>query len=292
MEPTGPVRREHRAHPRNFADNRYVYAVLSRRSGGISIGVNLNPDKRCNFDCVYCQVDRRVMPPPAALDAAALADLKAELTAVLSDARAGRLTAHPRFADLPETLRDLKDVALSGDGEPTSVPAFGQAVDAVLEAIEATGWKGLPVVLITNASGLDRPDVIAAVDRIVAAGGDMWAKLDAGTPEYFARVCSTRVPFTRILDNLQAAARRHPLTIQTCLMTLEGAPPPEAEVAAYVERVGEIAGRGGALRAVQLYTVARPPAEAVVGALPEAALEAVAERLRARVPGLAVGVYP
>lgn len=292
MEPTGALRREHRAHPRDFAHNRYVYAVLSRRSGGISIGVNLNPDKRCNFDCVYCQVDRHAMPPPAPLDAAALADLEAELTAVLADAREGRLTAHPRFADLPATVRVIKDVALSGDGEPTSVPAFGRAVDGVLNAVEATGWHGLPVVLITNASGLDRPDVVAAVDRIMAAGGDVWAKLDAGTPEFFARVCSTRVAFDRILANLLASARRHPLTIQTCLMTLGGAPPPEAEVAAYVERVGEIVDRGGALRAVQLYTVARPPAEAAVAPLPEAFLKAVAERLAARVPGLAVGVYP
>ena len=50
-----PVHRDHR---RGLADNRYVYAVVSRRSRGVSVGVNLNPDKVCNFDCVYCQVDR------------------------------------------------------------------------------------------------------------------------------------------------------------------------------------------------------------------------------------------
>ncbi len=62
---SGPVRRRrmtidrlHTQHERQFADNRFVYPVLSRRSGGISVGVNLNPDKVCNFDCVYCQVNR------------------------------------------------------------------------------------------------------------------------------------------------------------------------------------------------------------------------------------------
>ena len=45
-------------HPRSFEANRYVYPVLSRRAGGISIGVNLNVDKVCNFHCVYCQVSR------------------------------------------------------------------------------------------------------------------------------------------------------------------------------------------------------------------------------------------
>ncbi|MBT7256269.1 MAG: radical SAM protein, partial [Planctomycetaceae bacterium] len=48
----------HSSHDRSFADNRFVYPVLSRRSGGMSIGANLNPDKICNFDCIYCQVNR------------------------------------------------------------------------------------------------------------------------------------------------------------------------------------------------------------------------------------------
>src|SRR5947208_956480 len=45
-------------HSRSWRENRYVYPVISRRSKGLSIGVNLNPDKVCNFDCVYCCVDR------------------------------------------------------------------------------------------------------------------------------------------------------------------------------------------------------------------------------------------
>ena len=48
----------HRRHDRHFRDSKYVYPVLSRRSQGISVGINLNPDRRCNFDCVYCQVER------------------------------------------------------------------------------------------------------------------------------------------------------------------------------------------------------------------------------------------
>ena len=51
--------RLHTQHQRSFEWNRFVYPVLSRRSKGLSVGVNLNPDKICNFDCIYCQVDRR-----------------------------------------------------------------------------------------------------------------------------------------------------------------------------------------------------------------------------------------
>ena len=46
------------AHPRDWLKNRYVYPVVSRRAGGVSIGVNLNPGKECSFNCIYCQVDR------------------------------------------------------------------------------------------------------------------------------------------------------------------------------------------------------------------------------------------
>jgi wyosine [tRNA(Phe)-imidazoG37] synthetase (radical SAM superfamily) len=289
MNETAAVRREHGSHPRDLGGTTYVYAVLSRRSGGISIGVNLNPDKRCNFDCVYCQVDRRAVPPPMAVDLETLAD---ELTGVLTAAKDGSLAAHPRFRDLPEVLREVRDVALSGDGEPTTAPQFDRIVDRVLDVLAATGWEGLPVVLITNASGLDRPAVRAGVDRIVAAGGDVWAKLDAGTEGYFTKVCGTQVPYAKVLANLGETARRHPITLQTCLLAMDGGGPPEAEIAAYVDRVREIVDGGGRLRGVQLYTVARPPAQSHVTPLAAEALEGVAERLRAAVPGVPVGVFP
>jgi wyosine [tRNA(Phe)-imidazoG37] synthetase (radical SAM superfamily) len=289
MDEPAAVSREHGSHPRELDGTTYVYAVLSRRSGGISIGVNLNPDKRCNFDCVYCQVDRRVMPPPAVVDADALAD---ELTRVLRAAKEGRLVAHARFRDLPETLREVRDVALSGDGEPTSLPRFDRIVERILGVLDATGWTGLPLVLITNASGLDRPEVRSGVDRLIAAGGDVWAKLDAGTEEFFKTVAATQVPYARILSNIEETARRHPITLQTCLLAMDGEPPPDAEIAAYAARVREIVEAGGRLRGVQLYTVARPPAEAYVTPLPPETLEAIAEQVRSAVPGVPVAVFP
>ena len=46
----------------------YCYPVISRRSKGVSLGVNLNPNKVCNFDCVYCEVDRITPPRRADVD--------------------------------------------------------------------------------------------------------------------------------------------------------------------------------------------------------------------------------
>src|SRR3954447_19747651 len=126
-EPTSarPPLLVHRDHRRTFAENLYVYAVVSRRSKGVSIGVNLNPDKVCNFDCVYCQVDRKTPPVVREVDEARLL---AELDDMLDLVTTGRLFEHERFRQTPPALRRLNDIAFSGDGEPTTCPRFPEIV--------------------------------------------------------------------------------------------------------------------------------------------------------------------
>ncbi|MDH5525948.1 MAG: radical SAM protein [Nitrospirota bacterium] len=280
------VHREHTHHPRVFALHRYVYAVLSRRSGGISIGVNLNPDKRCNFDCVYCQVDRTAMPQPETVPAQAVL---AELEVMLKAAADGSLFRSPRFADLPPDQQVVKDVALSGDGEPTSAPAFREVAEGAVWAVKKAGLN-LPVVLITNCAGLDRAEVAAGVDALMISGGEVWAKLDAGSEAFYAAVCGTRVPFPRVLANIAATARRYPVTLQVCRFRLNGALPPRDDLDAWIARAADIA-RISAVAAIQLYTVARTPSEAAVTPLTEAELEAIAADIRAGLPSVPVTVY-
>src|SRR5439155_15185847 len=108
-------------HERTFEGNRFVYPVLSRRSGGLSVGVNLNPDKVCNFDCIYCQVDRTSQSETRFV---ATRQLLAELQATLELAASGDLFQHPKFRDTPSQFRRLNDIAFSGDGEPTTYRNF------------------------------------------------------------------------------------------------------------------------------------------------------------------------
>src|SRR5688500_20090179 len=83
------------AHPeRSFEANRFVYPVLSRRSGGISIGVNLNPDKICNFDCIYCQVDRTTQSETTFVETD---ELLRELEDMLALVETGELYASAKF---------------------------------------------------------------------------------------------------------------------------------------------------------------------------------------------------
>ncbi|HUG93520.1 MAG TPA: radical SAM protein [Planctomycetaceae bacterium] len=266
-------------HSRSFEANRFVYAVVSRRSGGISIGINLNPDKVCNFDCIYCQVDRVSQSETRFVAAEALL---AELEQMLELVSSGRLFAHPKFAGTPKELRRLNDIAFSGDGEPTTYRNFDEIVAACAELKRRRGLDTVKMVLISNASMFHRPAVERGLAILDANQGEIWAKLEAGTEEYYKLVERTTIPFQRILDNITAAARRRALVIQALFMRIHGQPPSPAEQEAFCDRLNEITAAGGKIRLVQVYTVARPPAESFVTPMDDAELDELAERVRRR----------
>ena len=273
-------RLDYRDHRRELDRNRYVYAVVSRRARGLSIGVNLNPDKRCNFDCPYCQVDRTTPGGPSRVD---VPDLAAELEDLLRRA-GGDLWAHPPFDTVAPDRRRVADVAFAGDGEPTTPPEFPAAARAAREARDRLA-PGVPLRLLTNATLFHKDRVRAAL----AEFDGLWCKLDAGTEAYFQVVDGTRLPFRRILDNLLLVARERPIVLQSLFLTLNGRGPDDAEVAAWVERMREIVDQGGRIEHVQVYTVARTPSDPRAGALPGERLEAIAAAARAR--GLHAAAY-
>jgi len=269
----------HRDHRRNFAENRYVYAVVSRRSKGVSIGVNLNPDKVCNFDCVYCQVERKTPPVVRDVDEVRLLD---ELDEMLDLVTTGRLFEHERFRQTPPALRRLNDVAFSGDGEPTTCPRFLEIVRAVPELKRRRGLDEVNLVLITNATMFHRPPVREALAVLDANNGEIWAKLEAGTQAYYQQIDRTTIPLRRVLDNIAEAARIRPIVIQALFLRLHGNPPPAAELEAFCERLNEVLQAGGRIQLVQVYTVARVPAETFVDSLSNAEVDAIVDLVRQR----------
>ena len=273
-------RLDYRDHRRELGANRYVYAVVSRRARGVSIGVNLNPDKACNFDCPYCQVDRTTPGGPSRID---VADLAAELEDLLRRAD-GDLWRHPPFDTVTPDLRRVADVAFAGDGEPTTPPEFPAAARAAREARDRLA-PGVPLRLLTNATLFHKERVRAAL----AEFDGLWCKLDAGTEAHFRVVDGTRLPFRRILDNLLLVARDRPVVLQSLFLTLDGASPDDAEITAWVERMREIVEQGGRIEHVQVYTVARTPADPRVGALSQDRLQTIAAAARAK--GFDVAVY-
>jgi wyosine [tRNA(Phe)-imidazoG37] synthetase (radical SAM superfamily) len=300
----------HTDHARLFEHNRFVYPVLSRRSGGISIGVNLNPDKICNFDCIYCQVDRRSQSETRFVETAALVQ---ELGTTLDLVTSGQIYETPKFRDVPLHLRRLNDIAFSGDGEPTTYKNFDEIIEACAEVklqaelriadcglrIENPSPKSeirnpkseIKMVLITNASMFHRPHVQRGLAILDENNGEIWAKLEAGTDEYYHLIERTPIPFRQVLDNITAAARVRPVVIQSLFMRVNGEPPSQSELEAFCDRLNEIATAGGRLKLVQIYTVARRPAESFVGPLTDPEVDAIVALVTQRTALPAIAYY-
>ncbi|MEQ8788312.1 MAG: radical SAM protein [Pirellulaceae bacterium] len=278
----------HAQHQRTFEANRFVYPVLSRRSGGLSIGVNLNPDKICNFDCIYCQVDRTRQSETRFVETDALLR---ELDHTLSLAASGEIYEAVKFRDVPVHLRRLNDIAFSGDGEPTTYRNFDELIALCAAVKQRHGLNDVKMVLITNASMFHRPHVARGLEILDANNGEIWAKLEAGTETYFKLIDRTPIPFRQILDNLAAAARVRPLVIQSLFMRVEGEPPSHEELVAFCDRLQEVVEGGGAISLVQVYTVARRPAESYVTPLADAEVDAIVDLVTRRTALPAAAFY-
>lgn len=263
-----------RDHDRDVAGMRYVYPVLSRRAGGVSIGVNLNPNHACNWHCAYCQVPGLVRGRAPAID---LALLRAELAAMFeSIARGDFLSRH-----VPPGMRRVCDVAISGNGEPTSCADFEAVVATVLDVLRASELA-VPLRLITNGSYMGKAYVQRALKRMAGAGGEVWIKVDAGDPDAIRRINGVRLSPRQVQGWVETCARLCPSWIQTCMMRWDGQPPQASEVAAYLELLQRLVRTRVPLRGVLLYAVARPPRQPEgehVGQLDESWLRALAARI-------------
>lgn len=274
-------------HDRDIAGMTYVYPVLSRRAGGVSVGINLNPNNACNWRCIYCQVPdlKRGGPPPIDLES-----LEDELRRMLDDLLLGDFMVRA----VPEDMRRLNDVALSGNGEPTSAGEFPAVVDLVGRVLADFGLVGkIGLILITNGSLAHKPSVQAGLREMAILGGEIWFKFDRATREGLALVNDTETDPDIHFRRLGQVAEICPTWVQTCLFSLDGAPPEEREVEAYVDLMKRARAEIPALRGVLLYGLARPslqPESSRLGRLPEGWLENLAGRIQAL--GLPVRTYP
>ncbi|MFZ2853757.1 MAG: radical SAM protein [Rhodocyclaceae bacterium] len=236
-------------HSRDSAGLTYVYPVISRRAGGVSIGINLNINNACNWACVYCQVPdlQRGGPPPIDLQ-----QLGSELRTFLRDATQGDFLVR----QAPPEARRLMDVAFSGNGEPTTATEFSEAV-ALVEAVlqEFALLERLKLRLITNGSQLHRATVRQGIARIGALNGEVWFKVDRATEEGTHTVNGIRQVPERIKTALLACAELAPTWVQTCYFAIDGQTASAEERSAYLELIRSVRQR---IKGVHLYGLARP----------------------------------
>jgi len=282
-----PVQLSPADHDRDNAGMTYVYPVVSRRAGGVSVGVNLNPNNACNWACVYCQVPDLKRGAAPDID---LAQLEAELRALLTDILHGDFLR----ARVPEEARRLNDIALSGNGEPTSAKAFSQVIERIGRVMADVGLTGkIKLVLITNGSLADRPRVQDGLRKMAALNGEVWFKFDSATAPGMRAINQTRIAPDKQIERLAVAARLCPTWLQTCVFAVDGEPPSDAEQAAYLAALARIRQRRIPVRGVLLYGLARPSMQPQAGrlsALPAEWLAAFADKIRAA--GLPVKVSP
>lgn len=275
------LRRAWQSHSRRWKENHYVYAVVSRRSRGISIGINLNPNKMCNFNCIYCQVDREKAPSVRSVN---LEGLAGELDLIIAAERDGSLYEAAPFDVLTPAERGIRDIAFSGDGESTTFKRFAQAVQIAASARIRNQLASAKLVVLTNATRLASAAVQEGLALLDRNNGEIWAKLDAGTEEYFQLVNRANVPLSTVVDNILMAARTYRVIIQSLWLRVQNNPPPQEEIEAYCGLLNRIFARGGYLRGLQIYTIARDPAESYATPLSKDELDHITALVRTRVP--------
>jgi len=272
----------HKDHPRNFHGANWAYPVLSRRSRGISVGVNLSPQQNCNFNCLYCQVCRQQHTPAEPDAGFSIEALEKQLTQILQTVISGQLYSAPPFDQTPPALRRLNDIAFSGDGEPTASPYFPQACTLITRVKQNLALNNVKIVLITNSSLLHQPEIIQSLDLLDKHQGQIWAKLDAGTEQFFRFINRTDIPFSQILDNILQTARRRPIIIQTLFARFNNTPTSPDEVNAYIDRLAHITESRGHIANIQLHTIARHPADTRVTPLSPDELDRIVNQITTR----------
>jgi pyruvate-formate lyase-activating enzyme len=270
-------------HDRDSAGLVYVYPVVSRRAGGVSVGINLNPNNACNWRCVYCQVPGLVFGMAPEID---LGRLESELREFADD------LVHGEFMrkNVPEGSRAWKDVAFSGNGEPTSSKQFPEAVEIVgrvLRDLELVGK--VEVVLITNGSLVHQAHVQRGIRAMKELGGVVWFKLDSATDAGEAQINGSKLGIARARANLETAASLCPTWVQTLMFgwSRDGAAhehgrPTTAEEEDYIAFLRDVVERKLPVKGVLLYGLARrshQPEADELAPLPHAWMSAFARRI-------------
>lgn len=274
-------------HSRDSAGLTYVYPVISRRAGGVSIGINLNPNNACNWRCVYCQVPDLKRGSAPRID---LNKLERELRSFLHELVDGDFMQK----HVPPEVRKIHDIAISGNGEPTSAKEFEQVIELIGSILkDFNALKNIKLVLITNGSLINRQPVQAGLKRMAQLNGEVWFKFDRALAEERQRINNTSISLKKIHHHLQIVTSLCPTWLQTCVFQINGTPPSELETNAYLKFISSLKDEGLPLKGVLLYGIARPslqPEAAQLSQVTESWLIAYGEEIKAL--GLAVKLNP
>ncbi|MGH8477853.1 MAG: radical SAM protein [Methylococcales bacterium] len=241
-----------RDHSRDVAGLRYVYPVVSRRAQGVSIGINLNPNNACNWRCVYCQVPDLIRGKAPVIDHALL---ERELRTFLDDVLS--FDFYERYG-VEYGYRRLRDLAISGNGEPTSADDFSAIVELIGRVMKDYDLcDDLNLVLISNGSLVHHARVQQGLKKIHKLGGEVWFKVDCATDTGLKRINLAAISARRMQHNLQICAELCRTWVQTCVFNFDGLSLSNEECQAYIDLLAAIANAENHFKGVLIYGLAR-----------------------------------
>lgn len=264
-------------HDRDVAGLTYIYPVVSRRSGGISIGVNVNTNNACNWRCIYCQVPELIRGAAPAMDWALL---QRELDGFLKAVQDGSF--YQSFS-VPEQARVIKDIAISGNGEATTLPNFERLVILIGDSLHHADIPEQPnFILITNGSMMHRESVQLGLSKLHFYQGQVWFKVDSATKDGIFMVNHTPLTPEKLLHNIVTSAQLCPTWLQTCMFSIEGRLWSRYEKENYLRLIENVLLKSS-LEGVYLYTLARPsmqPEADLISVYPEQEMHDFADQIR------------
>ncbi len=234
-------------HNRDIFKTRYVYPVVSRRAGGLSLGINLNTNNACNWQCIYCEVPNLTRGKPDPID---LNLLRVELQDWLKNlVEGGFIEKHTD----PGTR--FKDIALSGNGEPTACKEFKSVLRIIEEEFTACKCPtDIKIRLITNGSYLSEKEVQDAWQEMPLEK-EIWFKIDSANTLTIQQLNQVNLTQNQIRKNLESALSVSSTVIQTCLTKINGQLPQESEICEYVSLLKPYEKK---INSIHLYSLARP----------------------------------
>lgn len=249
-------------HSRKMAGWTVVYPVVSRRASGVSLGINLNPNGACNYKCAYCQVprhqlDRRVSDP----DPRRVLD---ELDRLREWVVSGAMFKNQRFDQTPEKLRVLRDISISGDGEPSLYARLDELGPEVMS--RAQEW-GCSFQMITNGVGLSRERDFQWLEQLRPGRDRLWLKADAWNDADMRDIYGLSSSYAEHRRMLEDRLSRFRCWLQICVFCRAGQRLSREDPSRMGQVVEGWRTKFELLERVQVYTLARQTWVEGVGAL-------------------------
>jgi len=235
-------------HDRDIVQLTYVYPVVSRRAGGVSLGINLNPNNKCNWQCIYCQVPNLQRGVADVVD---LTVLEKELDSFLVEILHGTYMQQ----HVPEPCQQLQDLAISGNGEPTTCPNFSDVVALIVHLMKKHKLD-IPLRLISNGSYMHKAHIQQGLMLMAEQQGEVWFKVDALDEVMTKAINGVSLSQSWQTKQLQQAAQACPTWVQTCVMQqqLDN----DMYMTNYVSWLNAVLMQGTSIGGVLLYGLARP----------------------------------